>query len=118
MGCQCVRVFLRLYVVNDRVMPVAETVLLCQELSALEDLVAAHGQPRYRGKQLRDALMHGAQTLDDITLVLPPLLVASPFMVWQRGMRNQEVSPDSSCLTNWSMCQYAPISHVLVPPHP
>jgi hypothetical protein len=54
---------------NGRATPA--TVLLGQTVQQLEELVAGQfGQPKYRGKQLHDALFHGVTSVNDIKQVL------------------------------------------------
>ena len=49
--------------------PCAGTVLLGRSLTDLQDFAASLGQPKFRGKQLYDGLMHGAHSVMDINNV-------------------------------------------------
>ena len=65
--------------------------LLAQTIEELRKLAEQDGQPAYRGKQLHDGLMRGAQTLDDFSNVSP-----SPYsLTWQ---------PVPSPLKPWKSC--------------
>eukprot|EP00798_Chlamydomonas_sp_ICE-L_P004368 gene4368-14491_t len=46
-----------------------ELVLLGRSLEDLEELAVQYGQPKYRGKQLLDALMQGARSMEEIKTI-------------------------------------------------
>lgn len=60
----------------------ASCVLLGKSIEQLSQLCADLGHPKYRGKQIHDALMHGADAVNDLNLVrrvaAPPLLKKNP----------------------------------------
>ena len=56
-------------VMNFNVYAGAGTILLGRSLTDLQEFAETHGQPKFRGKQLYDGLMHGAQNVLDINNV-------------------------------------------------
>lgn len=56
---------------NQPARDASSNVLLGQTISQLEEMVSqSFEQPKYRGKQLHDALLHGATSVRDIHQVL------------------------------------------------
>ena len=79
--------------------------LLGRSLTDLQDFAASLGQPKFRGKQLYDGLMHGAHSVMDINNVR-----RSPSCYFCAGPVRLACWPGCSCLQDASCLQASCVS--------
>jgi len=66
-------------------------VLLGKSKAELEALMVSLGQPKFRGKQVLDALLHGARSVDELRLVR-----LHPVSPTRRHTRCAQPAPDTA----------------------